>query len=93
MYQIMAGTLAMGFAVAGTFFLRFWRKTRDRLFILFALSFFLMAANRVQLSLAALRGARGDHFYWIRLIAFTLILVAILDKNRARKPVEKSSAG
>ncbi len=48
----------MGFAVAGTFFLRFWRKTRDRLFILFALSFFLMAANRVQLSLAALR-ARG----------------------------------
>jgi hypothetical protein len=85
MYQIMAGALAMGFALAGIFFLRFWRKTRDRLFALFALSFFVMAANRVLLSLAALRGAQGDHLYWIRLIAFALILAAILDKNRSRK--------
>jgi hypothetical protein len=76
----------MGFGVAGLFFLRFWRKTRDRLFALFALAFFVMAGNRVELTLSALRGTRGDHLYWVRLIAFTLILIAILDKNWFRKP-------
>jgi hypothetical protein len=91
MNQILAGAVAMGFAVAGVFFLRFWKATRDRLFAFFALAFFVMAANRVELTLAALRGARGDHLYWVRLIAFTLILIAILDKNRAPKAAPRSS--
>ena len=86
MNQVLAGAVAMGFGVAGIFFLRFWRQTRDRLFALFALAFLVMAGNRVELTLSALRGARGDHLYWIRLVAFALILVAILDKNRSRKP-------
>ena len=30
-------------------------------------------------------GARGDHAYWVRFVAFALILVAILDKNRPRR--------
>jgi uncharacterized membrane protein len=85
MNQIMAGAVAMGFGVAGLFFLRFWRQTRERLFVLFALAFFIMSGNRVELTLTALRGARGDHLYFVRLIAFMLILIAILDKNRARK--------
>ena len=93
MKLLLAGALAMGFGIAGLFFLRFWRKTRDRLFALFALSFFVMALNRVMLALLAAAGAPGadrdpwaDRLYWVRLIAFTLILVAILDKNRARSP-------
>ena len=86
MNQIMSGALAMGFGVAGLFFLRFWRKTRDGLFALFALAFFVMSANRIEIALWALRGTRGDHLYWVRLIAFALILAAILEKNRSRKP-------
>ncbi len=85
MNQILSGALVMGFGLAGLFFLRFWRKTRDRLFLLFALALFVMSANRIELALLALRGSRGDHLYWVRLIAFALILVAILDKNRSRK--------
>ena len=50
MKLFLAGALAMGFGIAGLFFLRFWRKTRDRLFALFALSFFVMALNRVVLA-------------------------------------------
>jgi hypothetical protein len=84
MNLIMSGAVAMGFGVAGLFFLRFWRKTRDRLFALFALALFVMSANRIELALSALRGARDDHLYWVRLIAFVLILAAILDKNRSR---------
>jgi len=85
MNQVLAGAVAMGLGVAGLFFLRFWRKTRDRLFALFALSLFIMAANRIGLALSALQGSRGDQLYWVRLVAFGLILLAILDKNRTRR--------
>jgi Family of unknown function (DUF5985) len=86
MNQILTGALAMAFAVAGVFFLRFWRDTRERLFALFAVACFVMAVNRVGLALAAQQDVRGDHLYWVRLLAFALILVAVLDKNRSRKP-------
>lgn len=85
MIPIASGALAMAFGVAGLFFVRFWRDTRDRLFVLFALAFFVLALNRVAIALSALEGGRGDHFYWIRLCAFTLILIAIVDKNRSRR--------
>lgn len=70
----------MGFAVAGLFFFRFWRETLDRLFLLFALSFWLQATVRVGLSMA---GQSDERAYWylLRLIAFLLIAVAIAMKN------------
>ena len=85
MNQILMGALSMGFLVAGLFFLRFWRETRDRLFGFFALSFFVLGANRAALGLTDEVGDRGDYHYWIRLLAFLLILLAIIDKNRTRK--------
>jgi hypothetical protein len=83
--QVASGAIAMGFLVACLFFLRFWRETRERLFALFALSFLILAVNRVGLGLAQGEPPR-DYLYWVRLVAFGLILVAILDKNRYRKP-------
>ena len=76
----------MGFGMAGLFFLRFWRKSRDLFFALFALAFFVMSANRIGLSLSAYaEGTRGDTCTGYASIAFALILVAVLDKNRSRK--------
>lgn len=92
MKLILAGALTMGFVIAGLFFLRFWRQTRDRLFALFALSFFVMALNRLVLSIlwahspGGVRGPWHDRMYWVRLVAFLLILLAILDKNRSPRP-------
>jgi zinc transporter ZupT len=40
-----------------------------------------MAANRFGLGLAAHQGVRGDALYWVRFIAFALILIAIVDKT------------
>ena len=37
--QLVTGAIVMGYAVAGLFFIRFWRQTRDRLFLIFAVSF------------------------------------------------------
>lgn len=85
MHEIMTGALAMAFAVAGLFFLRFWRKSRERLFLIFAMSFFLLAVNRVGQAVAP-DALNGDHFYWIRLFAFVLILIAVVDKNRSPRP-------
>ena len=75
---LLAGALAMGFAVATLFFLRFWRHTGDRLFLLFAVAFFLLGVDRVVASTTSV----GDAVYLIRLIAFVVIVLAVLDKNR-----------
>ena len=86
MDQLVTGAMAMGYAVAGLFFLRFWRDTRDRLFGLFALAFFVLSVNRIGFTFfGADEGYQGNHVYWIRLAAFLLILIAIIDKNRARR--------
>ena len=81
--QFMLGAIVACCAVAGIFFLRFWRKTRDRLFGLFSLAFWVLAGNW-----AALAFTRADEvrtwLYAIRLVAFLVILFAIIDKNRAR---------
>lgn len=83
MNQLMIGAIAMGFAIAALFFLRFWYHTRDRLFGFFALSFFVLAINRVALGLREDITGVGADLYWIRLTAFAVILLAILDKNRS----------
>ena len=83
MNLFLLGAVAMGFLVAGLFFLRFWRETRDRLFLAFAASFFIEAVNRAALALSSKPNEGAPFFYLVRLIAYLLILVAIADKNRS----------
>ena len=68
--------------IAGLFFLRFWRQSRDRLFLLFSVAFWILTLNWV--TLAVLNpGVESRHYVVaIRLVAFLLILGAIIDKNR-----------
>jgi hypothetical protein len=84
MQQMLIGAIAAGWLVAGLFFFRFWRHTRDRFFLWFALSFWIEAVNRVALGL--LVGATEDNplVYLFRLVAYGLILLAIWQKNRPR---------
>lgn len=79
---LISGLLVMGYAVAGLFFLRFWRETRDRLFGIFAGAFWLLAVQRLLLALFQDPDNEQVWLYGIRLLAFVLILVAIIDKNR-----------
>lgn len=69
----------MGFLVAAGFFLRFWRESRERLFLLFAGAFCLLGVNRIVTVL--LQQEESLVPYVVRLLAFLLILLAILDKN------------
>jgi peptidoglycan/LPS O-acetylase OafA/YrhL len=81
--SVFSGVLLMGYAVAALFFLRFWRDTRDRLFGIFAAAFFLLAAQRFALAVIPTESQEPALLYGVRLVAFLLILGAILDKNRA----------
>jgi hypothetical protein len=76
-----SGAVAMGFAVAGLFFLRFWRRTGDRLFLAFAGAFWLMMLQAITV-LDDLGDESRSWTYLLRLAAFTLIIVAIVLKNR-----------
>jgi len=78
----LSGFLMMGYCVASLFFLRFWRQTRDRLFAWFAAAFATLALQRAVLSLAV---EPADAVYLLRLAAFAMILVAIVDKNRSAR--------
>jgi len=86
MTQLISGALVMGYGVSALFFLRFWKGTRDRLFLVFSVAFLILALQRVALSLAARSGDAPVLFYGLRLLAFLLILWAIVDKNRAPAP-------
>lgn len=79
---VIAGLLAMGYAVAAMFFFRFYRESRDRLFLFFSGAFTLLAVQRVVLVIFAALGHDTLSLYVVRLVAFVLILIAILDKNR-----------
>jgi hypothetical protein len=65
-----------------TFYLRFWRQTRDRLFLLFALAFLLLAANWGGLAILEPSEESRHLIYLLRLAAFLVLVVAIVDKNR-----------
>jgi amino acid transporter len=80
--QLISGALVMGYFVAGLYFLRFWRDTRDRLFGIFAAAFWLLAAQRAALALTVDPTGEQVVLYSVRLLAFVLILAAIIDKNR-----------
>ncbi len=84
MYHFMLGALVMGCFVAGLFFLRFWRKTRDRLFAIFGIAFWLLGFNWLALAFTEQDEVKTI-FYAVRLLAFVLILYAIIDKNRVNR--------
>jgi peptidoglycan/LPS O-acetylase OafA/YrhL len=79
----LSGALVMCYVTIGLFFLRFWRRSRDRLFAIFAASFLLLAVQRLALTVAGEWTEDSIWLYGLRLLAFLLILVAIVDKNRS----------
>jgi hypothetical protein len=86
MHEFTLGALTMASAAIGFFFLRFWRQSRDRLFLVFATAFFVLAVDW------GLRGTceptleTRHYFFLVRLIAFVLLVAGIIDKNWSRPP-------
>ncbi|NUP13122.1 MAG: hypothetical protein HOW73_44340 [Polyangiaceae bacterium] len=85
MLEFLHGALAALLATVGMFFLRFYLTSRDRLFLFFSLAFFFFCANYVGLGIAKTSLESRHYVYVLRLVAFILIIVGILDKNRRER--------
>ncbi len=83
LYDFLSGAVAFGFLVISLFFLRFWTRLRDPLFISFALAFGLLGLSQAVLALSDLPLEERSPVYLLRLAAFSLIILAIFRKNRA----------
>ena len=83
MFEFTSGLIAMGFLVAGLFFLRYWRQARDGLFAAFAAAFALLAVNQTLLAFSRVPLEERSPLYLVRLAAFGIIIAAVLAKNVA----------
>lgn len=85
LYAFLSGAITLGFLLAGLFFLRFWKRTKDLLFIAFALAFWLLGLNQALLAFSRVPVEERTWLYILRLAAFVLILLAIGYKNRSAR--------
>ena len=82
---LLTGAIVLAAALVGLHFLRFWKATRDRFFLLFALSFFIQSAQWLHSGLYQGTDEYSPLYYLARLLAYGLIGVAILGRNAARE--------
>jgi uncharacterized membrane protein HdeD (DUF308 family) len=77
----LIGVIATSSIVAGVFFLKFWKQTHDQLFLAFGVSFIIEGLNRTSVLLLDKPNEGSPVIYIVRLLAFLIILAAILKKN------------
>jgi hypothetical protein len=80
--EYFAGAASISLLVIALFFLRFWKRTHDRLFLFFAAAFFILMVERIVRALMTVDNEWAPYVYSIRLAGFVLIIVGVVDKNR-----------
>lgn len=84
----LLGVIVTASLTAAGFFWRFWRQTRDGLFLAFAAAFLIEGINRMAFLLVDKPNEGSPAIYMVRLVAFLLLLGAIVAKNR-RAPTKR----
>jgi hypothetical protein len=84
--DFLSGATMAAALVIAIVFLDYWRQTGDRLFVMFAGGFLVFAVSRLVLAFLEEDDEGRVLVYAFRLLAFTLILAAIIDKNRRPSP-------
>jgi hypothetical protein len=85
MYNFLSGMVTMGYLTAALFFFRFWWRTRDLLFVLFAIAFMCFAGNQALTALLDIPRDEQSWTYLLRLAGFGLLIFGIVGKNVGRK--------
>lgn len=83
--NFLGGAIVFGYALIGLFFLKFWRRTKDAFFGYFAIAFFMLGIGRVIEAIMRTNETTTPAVYVFRLLAFVIIIFAILHKNLASK--------
>jgi len=81
MIEMLSGALLFAYFLAGIHFSRFWKRTGDRLFLHFAVAFWLFAINQLATSIPVVANETAGYEYLLRVLGFIVILAAIVDKN------------
>jgi hypothetical protein len=81
----LGGAIVFGYALIGLFFLKFWKRTHDPFFGYFAFAFFMLGVGRVVEAIVRTHQASTPAVYLFRLLAFLIIIFAIMHKNLASK--------
>lgn len=81
MVEFLAGAVTLGYLVGAMFFFNFWRRTADRLFLAFAVAFVLLSVNQALAHFFFVANEPASLVYALRILAFVLIIAAIVDKN------------
>lgn len=92
MIDFLSGAVTVGHLVAAGFFLRYWRKSGDRLFAAFSAAFVLFALNQLLSAALVVVLEPSSLIYALRVLGFVIIIAAIVDKNRPRNPSSSASS-
>lgn len=82
MIQFLRGALAMACMAAALFFVRFWRQSRERLMLVLAGAFGVLGVSWALLAGYGLDEEANVQIYALRALAFGLLALGIVDKNR-----------
>jgi hypothetical protein len=80
--QYLDGAATISQLVIAMFFLQFWSKTRDRLFLFFSGAFVFLMIERIARAVMVAQTEWAPYVYTLRLLAFIMIITAVVDKNR-----------
>ncbi|MGV3590520.1 MAG: DUF5985 family protein [Gammaproteobacteria bacterium] len=80
----LLGIIVTASLTAAMYFLKFWRNTHDPLFMAFAAAFTIEGLNRLTYLFLEEPNEGSPTIYIVRLLAFLIILIAIVRKNRSR---------
>jgi hypothetical protein len=78
----LSGAAALGYMLAAIFFLRFWKRTGESLFLSFSVAFALLCVGQIVVASANIYAEDSSAAYLVRLAAFALIILAVWRKNR-----------
>ena len=89
MNEFFSGMSMVTFFASALFFFKFWRASHERFFLYFFHATLLLGLERIVLLMVTRFNVTlpvAESLAWvylIRLLAFVIIIVAILDRNRA----------
>jgi len=78
----LSGAVALGYMLAALFFLRFWKRTRELLFLSFSVAFALLSVGQIVVASANIYVEDSSAAYLLRFAAFAIIILAVWRKNR-----------
>lgn len=81
----VSGAFVLSCLAVALFYLRYWRRTHDRLFAILALAFVMLSAERLVLGFVPAQMEGRHLIFLLRLAAYATIIVGVVDKNWPRR--------